>query len=142
MVYVDLDSQFTPGIDLWEVVESRYTRGKDGTGEPRFALKFQRVSNRADELFDNLMMGGAGKRIGAAKLAVFVGEHFKGEVDPISFVGRRVWIETTIEQYNGEPQLKVNIGGLKHKGYQREEDVPPGKDLSLLSSTESDNTPF
>lgn len=93
------------------------------------ALKLSRVSEPSDCMYDNIMLEGGGWPIGKQKLAAFLDPGFKGDLDPISLVGVRVWAETGINEHKGKQRLAVIIEGLKHGGYQRAEDPPPGKSV-------------
>lgn len=135
MVHIDLtkpDREFTPGVDLWEIREATHTRGRNGSGDPRLNLKLVRVTNTSDHLYDVVMLDGKGWGIGKAKLQALLPAGFAGDLDPLSLVGRRLWVETMIGEYEGKSRLQVNIKGLKHSGFQAEEEVPAGKDLSTM----------
>ena len=73
-----------------------------------------------------VMLAGGGWGIGKRKLAALLEPGFSGELDPLDLVGKRLWVSTGIETYEGKDRLKVMIDELKHAGYQREDDVPPG----------------
>ena len=153
MVYIDTnkpDRELIPGVDLWEVIQCSHSRSQAGTD--MLKLKFARVSNSSDHLFDNIMLDGGGWSIGKQKLAALVDPGFAGDIDPLDFVGRRLWLETGVQEYTkkdgGKGQsLKVLIEGLKHAGYQREDDPPPGKSVPAKTDAEefledSEETPF
>jgi len=137
VVHIDMnrpDDSLAPGVDLWQIVSctAKPSRG----GDNMLALKFERVDGGGN-LFDNVMLGGGGWGIGKQKLAALVEPGFTGDLDPISLVGKRLWIETVVDNFEGRDRLKVNIKGLKHGGYQRADDVPPGCTMPAV-----DEAPF
>lgn len=143
MVHVDMtqpDRELTPGVDLWEIIQcsSKVSR----KGDQMLALKLARVSDPGDHIYDNIMLAGTGWGIGKKKLGALVPKDFKGDIDPLDFLGVRLWVETVVSEYEGKERLQVNIGGLKHGGYQRAEDVPEGKELPEETAVDPDSIPF
>lgn len=139
MVQIDMnepDRDLNPGIDLWSVIASSEERAS--SGNKMIKLKLARVSHPNEHLFDNIMLSGGGWPIGKGKLQALLPADFKGDLDPLDFIGRRLWVATGVETYNGRDSLKVMIDQLKHKGYQREDDVPPG----CVVPEEHDEIPF
>lgn len=127
MVYIDTTRpgrELSPGIDLWAIRECVAKRSRKG--DNMLAIKFERVSDSGDHLYENVMLEGAGWEIGKEKLAALLEPGFKGDLDPLALIGRRLWVSTTVREYEGKSSLSVNIDELRHKGLQREEDVPPG----------------
>jgi len=127
MVNIDMtqpDRALVPGIDLWEIMKSEDE--KSSKGDAMLSLKLFRVSNKADHIFDSVMLAGNGWSIGKKKLGALLPADFKGNLDPLNLVGVRLWVSTTIDSYNGKERLKVNISELKHGGFQKAADVPPG----------------
>ena len=146
MVKIDMNKEdpgLEPGVDLWRIIAC--TSGQSRAGDGMLKLKLARVSNLSNHMYDNIMLGGNGWGIGKAKLGVLLESGFSGDVDPLDFVGTELWTETVAEEYeyNGKSgkRLAVNINGLKHGGYQRREDVPPGKELPAAKAEEED-VPF
>lgn len=141
MVNVDMnrpDRDLNPGVDLWEVMKSEATNSR--AGDAMIRLKLFRVSDPAAHLFDNIMLAGGGWGIGKSKLvALGVSENFRGDLDPLDFVGRRVWVSTGVDSYEGKDRLKVMIDGLRYSGYQPADQVPPG---CVAPEPESDRVPF
>lgn len=140
MVEIDMtkpDRDLTPGVDLWRIAEcvSRRSSG----GDRMLAVKFRRVADDGDHLFDNIMLEGPGWGIGKSKLGALLPKDYKGDLDPLDLVDRRLWVETTVDEYQGKQRLKVDIQGLKHCGLQAEDDPPPGAVPSLMHA---DDTPF
>lgn len=138
MVEVDMTQagrDLNPGIDLWEIVTAN--EAKSQGGDKMIKLKFERVSEAKDKVFDNIMLEGGGWDIGKGKMAAFVPADFKGNIDLLTWVGKQLWVATGVEAWNGKDRLKVMIDELKFKGYQPAEDVPPGKELPAL-----DEPPF
>lgn len=128
MAHIDMnrpDESCKPGVDLWKIVEctEKYARS---SGNKMLALKMHRASGEPGTVYDNIMLEGGGWGIGKAKLAALLPADFNDELDPLSFVGRKLWVETSVESTSGKDRLRVNIAGLKHNGFQAEEDVPPG----------------
>lgn len=139
MVHIDMtrpDRDLTPGVDLWECKSAESTSSRKG--DPMLKLKHARVDDPTSQLYDIVMLAGGGWPIGKRKLGAFVEPEFAGDFDPLSIVGARFWIETQIEEYEGRSSLKVNADALKHGGYQRADDPPPGKTAPI----EVDDTPF
>jgi hypothetical protein len=132
MVHIDMtqpDREMRPGVDLWEIVKCNPDRSSKG--DPMLKIELARVSDPSDRVSDNIMLAGKGWGIGKAKLGALLDPGFNGDLDPLDFVERRLWVETGVEDYvskAGKPgqALRVLIAGLKHAGYQRENDPPPG----------------
>ena len=142
MVHIDMnkpDRELTPAVDLWEIVECVATRS--AKGDEMLSVKFARVENTSDHMYDNVMLEGNGWGIGKQKLAALVGPTFAGDLDPLSLVGQRYWVETAVREYQGKSSLSVNIEGLKPAGLQRADDPPPGK-TAPQPVPEHDDTPF
>jgi len=147
MVHIDMTKtgrDLSPGTDLWRVDQCAYRTSRKGDG--MLEVKLQRVSNDADSILDWIMLEGGGWDIGKSKLIAFgVGSDYKGDLDPLSFVGRRLWVATTINSYqdkDGNPResLRVDINELAHSGYQAEDDVPTG--CTPPAAAPDDDTPF
>lgn len=131
MVFIDTtrpDRELRPGWDLWEVTS--FTSGKSRKGDAMFTVKLARVSDLNEQIQDTIMLEGLGWGLGKQKLGAFLPPGFKGDVDPIGFTGRRVWVETGIETYkdkNGADRQSLKpVPSGKHAGYQQENDPPPG----------------
>ena len=128
MVRIDLnkaDASLIAGIDAWEVIdcEVRYSKA----GDQMLGMKFARISDRGDYMFDILMLEGPGWGLGKQKLAALLGDGFDGDIEVDEFRGKQVWIAAKVEEYNGKSSLKPDIrGSLKNAGMQAIEDVPPG----------------
>ena len=140
MVHIDMtapDRELNPGVHLWTVKKCEQTVSRGGDQ----MLKLELRRDDGAKMFDNIMLQGGGWPIGKRKLAVFVGPDFKGDLDPLTIQGRRVWAETVVEAYNGRDNLKVNIEGLKHAGYQDVNDTPPGQEPAPPEVDDSD-VPF
>lgn len=116
----------TPGIDLWEIMEAKDGKSKS-KNESLLNLKFFRVAKRNDHIYDSVMLEGDGWPMGQKKLGALLPPDFNGDLDPLSLVGKRLWLATSVQTYNGNDSLKVNPkGGLKFAGYQPAADVPAG----------------
>ena len=129
MVYVDTtqpDRELRPGVDLWRVIACEEKTSR--SGDAMLNLKLAREEDQGDHVYDVVMLEGKGRGIGIQKLRAFLPDGFKGELDPVSLIGARVWADMSIEEYQGKQSLKVDIGGLKHAGYQRADDPPDGRD--------------
>lgn len=127
MVQIDMtqpDRELTPGVDLWEIMECK--EDKSRSGDKMLRMKFFRVRAPSDHMYDNIMLAGGGWGIGKAKLSTLVASDFKGDLDPLDLVGKRVWISTGVETYQGKDRLKVMIDDLACKGYQPGEVAPDG----------------
>lgn len=135
MAHIDMTKparELNPGIDLWKVGAAEETRSR--AGDLMFKLKFKRVSNPADGFYERIMLEGGGAEIGQEKLKAFLKPDHVGDVDASEFVGVRVWAATMVNTYKKDDgstasNLQTNIAELKHKGLQREDDVPPGHSL-------------
>lgn len=141
MVHIDMTNDgskdFLTGINLWEVVgcfEKTSTKG-----DPMLVVTFM---CGAAKLQDNIMLAGpAWARMGRPKLfALGLPPNMTGELDPLSLIGREVWIATVVEQKpytdpktgqerEGLPRLVVDIKQLSHAGYQFQGNVPPGANV-------------
>lgn len=141
MVHIDTtrpDRVLVPGIDLWEIKEAG--SDKSSKGDAMLKLKLFRVSDPSDHIYDNVMLAGAGWPVGKKKLGALLPVGFNADVDPLLFIGRRLWVATGVEQYKGRDQLKVLIAELRCGGMQPAGEVPPGKALPV--EPEADPTPF
>ncbi len=130
MVHIDTtkpDRVLNPGTDLWEVIEAK--EGKSSKGDAMLKLKLARVSDPQDHLFENIMLAGAGWGIGKKKLGALVPAGFKGDLDPLDLIGRRLWVSTGVETFEGQDRLRVMINDLKYAGLQPAEMVPEGCSL-------------
>ena len=133
------DRERKPGIDLWEVMQAEETKSR--AGDAMFKMKYKRVSDPSAHIYDNVMLAGGGWGIGKQKLAALgVANDFKGEIDPLDFVGKRVWISTGVSTWEGKDNLKPITEGLKMAGYQPEEMVPEGH--TLPEPPKADEVPF
>lgn len=127
MVYIDTqkaDSSLTPSTEAWEVLDcnERFSQG----GDQMLSLKFCKLSDPREHLFDMIMLEGRGWGIGKQKLVALLGEGFQGELSSTDLIHTRLWIATKVEEFNGKSSLKPDIKRLKNAGYQAIEDVPPG----------------
>lgn len=137
MVYIDMtddgSKDLVQGINLWHVSNA-----------------FAKVSNNGDDMLvvtlicgpskveDTIMLTGRGwYGIGRKKLfALGVAPDAKGELDPMSLCGRKVWVATAIqtsyvdkrtqEVKECQPRLIVDIKQLESAGYQSESNPPAG----------------
>ena len=139
------------GVNLWEVRACRSDRSQ--AGDPKLVVEFAAVGVDI-KLTDHIMLGGKGWGIGKEHLiALGVAPGFSGNLDPLDFIGRKVWLATHVEEREalatkgpnaGKMQtfrnLRVDINQLGHKGYQAEADVPPG--ATVRSGMGPDDTPF
>jgi hypothetical protein len=120
-------SALIQGINLWTVRSAKIELSKS-SGDPM--LKLELFYNDA-KLYDMAMLAGRGWPIGRRKLlALGMPADFQGELDPLDFVGKRVWIATVLENYtNGDKsgtRMKVDIQQLSYSGYQPESMRPAG----------------
>lgn len=129
------DNDLTPGVDLW-VIDTAQDKNAKTSGAPMLALKLVRESDpAASPLYDNLMLSGKGWRFTKGKLrALGYGDDFDGEIDAFSLAGKRIWVATKVDQYEGNDgqmrdRLVVDVDGLRNCGFQAEHDVPPGHAL-------------
>lgn len=146
MPYIDMTKSgrdLKPGVDLWRVEQCVARPSRNG--DQMFEMKLARASNDQDTILDWIMLEGGGWEIGKEKLRAYgIGPDFKGELDALSFVGKRVWAATAISPYTDKEgkqreSLKVDINELKFNGLQPENDVPPG---CSAPAAEVDDTPF
>lgn len=137
------------GTNLWTVRESRVEQSKS-SGENMLVLKLK-CGNA--ELTDRAMLGGGGWGIGKRKLiALGLAPTFSGPLDPIQFIGTKVWCATKEEEYQGIDRktgkvrtfksLKVDVDQLTHAGYQPEADVPAGCTAPVEGWPQGDSVPF
>lgn len=143
MVHIDMtqpDRVLVPGVDLWEIKEA--VDEKSAKGDPMIQIKLFRVSNPSDHLYDVIMLAGPGWPIGKKKLGALVEANFNGKLDLLDLLHRRLWVATEVQEYKGQPRLRVQIAStlLKHAGLQRAEDVPAG--CALPEPPAEDPTPF
>jgi hypothetical protein len=137
MVEIDMnrepESNLLLGTNLWQVAACKQERSKS-SNEPMLRIKFKCGAN---ELNDVAMLGGKGWGIGKAKLiALGLSPTFSGNLEPLDFVGRNVWIATVLGSFEGVDKktgnrktfqkLEVDIGQLEHAGYQAADKVPAG----------------
>lgn len=122
------------GTHLWTVDSATF--GKSRKGDSMLTLKLSCLPNDRNEaatMSDIIMLQGPGFGIGKPKLvALGVKPNHSGPFDPLDLHGRRVWISTVEQQWEHEgksgSRIAVDITQLSHKGYQPEDNVPPGCD--------------
>lgn len=139
------DSGYVEGINLWRVVECKHETSKN-TGSPMLVIKLRTGQS---EITDRAMLAGGGWKMGRKKLvALGVPENHKGGIDPLSFVGKMLWVATVVKpntyiDKNGESKtvdrLEVDINQLKYAGLQPANDPPPG---FTAPPADVDDTPF
>lgn len=136
------------GINLWEVRECRLDKSRN-SGDAM--LKIKLVSG-GFEFHDIAMLQGKGWRFGKQKLmALGLAADFKGGLDPLQFVGKKVWVATKegsyeyLDKKSGEKKTatkaEVDIDQLKNAGYQEREDVPEGATIVLEGLGPDDDQP-
>lgn len=153
MVRIDTDkpadqparAPLTPGVDLWQVAKAEETTSAK-SGAQMLKLEMHRVSTLTqkypDRVFDNVMLEGGGWGIGKEKLMALLGGPFKGDLDVLDLLNKRVWLSTGIETYDGKDRLKVLVSdpkasnGFAWCGIQHEKNVPAGHALP------GEDTPF
>lgn len=157
MVEIDMNKEPTDGmpvgINLWEV--RRCQADKSQSGDQKLVIEFASIGTQDPvKLIDHLMLAGRGWGLGKEHLiALGVPAGFTGNLDPLDFIGRKVWLATHVEERPGiatkgpnagKPityrNLKVDINALKHKGYQAEADVPAGVTVPGMAPDEA--SPF
>lgn len=147
--------KLVPGIDLWQIVTAQETKSEK-SGAAMFKIALNRVSSMRqkypDQVIDYIMLEGGGWGIGKEKLMAVLGGPFKGKLDALDLVNRRVWISTgtetykTVDKKTGEmverEKLKVLVtdpkqsNGFAWCGIQHEKNVPAGCALP------GEDTPF
>lgn len=155
MVEIDMNKEpadaMLTGINLWEVRACKSERSQKG--DPKLVVKFQAVGTEI-ELTDHIMLGGGGWGIGKAHLlALGVPPGYTGSLDPLDFIGRKVWLATHVEERQGLAtkgpnagkmmtfrNLRVDINALENKGYQAEANVPAG--ATRTGDGPDENAPF
>ncbi len=126
-------SALLTGINLWTVKSAKIEKSQK-SGTPMLVLEFKCGEY---ELKDRAMLAGGGWGIGKAKLiALGMSPTFTGNFDPLDLIGRKVWIATVegtfagVDKKSGAPKnfkkLEVDIGQLKHAGYNLPEEIPAG----------------
>lgn len=136
------------GIDLWQIKTAKESKSEK-SGANMFTVELNRVSMLAqkypDRVTDYIMLEGGGWGIGKEKLMAVLGGPFKGKLDALDLVNKRVWLSTGIEKYSatdkktGEiverEKLKVLVSDPKQSngfawcGIQTEKNVPAGHAL-------------
>ena len=130
------DREMPTGTNLWRLVNVQTKTS--GKGHAMLAVKFEPADGSAAHLYDNIMLQGGGWAIGKPKLvALGVPADFQGDLDPQKLVGRRVWIDTFVQNHNGRDGLKVNIQELSHAGYQPEDTPPKGVTVPEKAAAEA-----
>lgn len=120
------DRDLTPGVDLWQVHDAKEATSKKGSS--MIETEFARVSDPSEKIKDYILVSGDGWSMGKRKLtALGVPPTHTGTFNPSSLIERRVWLATTVTEYQGKSKLQVDINELKFAGYQPENDPPAGK---------------
>jgi hypothetical protein len=138
MVYIDMtddgSKDLVHGVNLWHV-SNCYAAVAKSSGESMLVVTLICGPSKID---DNIMLTGRGwYGIGRKKLfALGVAPDAAGELDPMTLIGRKVWVATFVETSftdrrtnevkECQPRLRVDIKQLACAGYQIESDVPPG----------------
>jgi hypothetical protein len=132
------------GTHLWRIASAAPERSRGGDRMLVLKLTCTRPGHADAKLTDRLMFEGRGWGIARGKLmALGIGVDFKGKLDPLSLVDRRVWVATVERSYSYEKDgekrtgkdCSVDINQLKHNGYQAEQDVPPGCDIDTYADS-------
>lgn len=124
-----------PGVDLWEVVTAGEKKSKK-SGDAMFEIELARSSKQTERIKEYIMLEGPGWHLGKMKLAAFIGKDFKGQLDGLDLIGKRVWCRTRVDSYEdskGEMRESLKIASdpkaateFDQCGIQHEADVPPG----------------
>ena len=121
------------GTNLWEVRGAKIERSQK-SGENMLVLKLKCGEH---DLTDRAMLGGGGWGIGKNKLlALGMAPDFKGSLDALDFIGKKVWIATVEGSFEGidkktgakrtYKKMEVDIDQLERNGYQAADRVPAG----------------
>jgi hypothetical protein len=137
MVHIDMTDDgsrdLVSGVNLWQVA-SAYSKVSQ-SGDDMLVVK---LLYGACSVEDTIMLTGRGwYGIGRKKLfALGIAPDMVGELDPMTLVGRKVWVATEVQtsfvdKRTGEtrecqPRLIVDIKKLQSAGYQAESIVPEG----------------
>lgn len=143
MVEIDMNKEPTDsmltGIHLWEVKGCKSERSSKG--DPMLTVTLRTFNQENEyELVDRIMLAGNGWALGKPKLiALGMEPTFKGDLDPLDFIGRKVWLATHVEEREALAtrganagkmmtfrNMRVDVSQLTHKGYQPEALVPQG----------------
>lgn len=155
MVRINMNKEVTDGmlvgIHLWEVRACKDARSQ--SGELKLQIELQAVGTET-KLTDHIMLEGKGWGIGKAHLiALGIDPTADADIDPLDFIGKRVWIATHVEEKEALAtrganagkmmvfkNLRVDLKQLDSLGYQHESKVPNGNVPGMGSG--DDETPF
>jgi hypothetical protein len=145
MVKIDMTKEgddMLVGVHLWDVTAA--FEKPSSKGAPMLVLELRCGEVK---LTDYLMLSGYGWTFTKNKLrALDVPHDYSGEIDPVKFINKRVWVATHVSEREGVDRktgekrkfrnLAVDTEQLRFSGYNHESDVPAG-----CTMPES-NTPF
>lgn len=135
MVEIDMTHEgddMLVGVNLWDVNRAYFKKSQKG--DDMLVLE---LGNGNAKLVDRLMIQGRGWPIARKKLlALGMPEDFRGALDPVQFINRRVWVATKIDEREGIDNrtgakvtyrnLAVDVNALRCNGYQPEAELPAG----------------
>lgn len=112
-----------PGYHLVTVGEAK--EGRSQKGDAYLNLRLD-VKDGERLCYDILMCQGKGLSIGLAKLKALGVKEGSPRINPQELVGRRVWVYTDFEEYQGKTSLKVKTTFQPFScGYWNEASPPP-----------------
>ena len=115
------------GVYLLEVKDAQTKTARSGSAMISVQYKMR---DRDVTVWDNIMLEGGGWKIGKPKLAALgVPSDFKGNLNPLDLVGKRVWAALKRDTYDGRDRMSVDINKLKYCGLQPESMMPEGASM-------------
>jgi hypothetical protein len=149
MVHVNMskepESRVVTGINLWEVRDAKLERAASGARGwmLSYTLKF-----RDAELKDRAQLEGNGWYFGRPKLlAMGLPLAFDGDIDPLDFIGKKVWLATIgkkdISTKTGKPTEYTIVDETQlDRGYQHADRVPDGATVAAAGLGPDEPEPF
>lgn len=121
-------------------------------GDPMLSLRLHTDTFDAPDqflCFDVVMMGGAGRGLGQAKLLALGFDGTEDEIRAEDVVGRRAWVTVDWQSYtkDGRPQRSLKVVSVFEPefscGYRAEDDPPPtaSSGIADLSASKSEPAP-
>lgn len=145
MVHVDMnkpDRDIPEGIFLVEVIKAEAKRSRKG--DLMIGLTLVHAQTGEEAARDVVMLEGPGWGLGKAKLTALGLGEFRGDLDPATLVGKRVWASIEPREYDGRTYASINTKLLRYAGLQAEDEKPEGG--TVLEPEEggedSEPTPF
>jgi hypothetical protein len=114
------------------------------SGDAYFSIRLKDLESGRIVCFDIIMLAGKGLGIGLSKLSKLGFDKDDDEIVAAQLIGRRAWVGTKEESYNGKERLVVDIkwAGSSTGYFAEDEYSPDATQVSGGSSDSLEDPPF